>query len=70
MHSAGGIIAPEGLKGLLAPDLAKAGKAGGVTGLVYITAPCMSVGEEAPPAPWFSYEVGSCKFSDSKYGLQ
>ena len=51
MHSAGGFIAPEGLKGLLAPDLSKAGRAGGVTGLVYITAPCMSIGEEAPPAP-------------------
>ena len=57
MHSAGGFIAPEGLKGLLAPDLLKAGSAGGVTSLLYITAPCMSIGEEAPPAPWFLYEV-------------
>ncbi|CAF9928604.1 MAG: hypothetical protein ALECFALPRED_004095 [Alectoria fallacina] len=53
MHSAGGLIAPEGLQGLQAPDLAKAG---GVTGLLYITASCMSVGEEAPPALWFLFE--------------
>ena len=63
MHSAGGLIAPEGLQGLQAPDLAKAG---GVTGLLYITASCMSVGEEAPPALWFLFEVGSCKSSDLK----
>jgi pimeloyl-ACP methyl ester carboxylesterase len=59
MHSAGGFIAPEGLKGLLAPDLPKSGKAGGVTSLVYIAAPCMSVGEGAPPAPWFQYVVSN-----------
>lgn len=58
MHSAGGFIAPEGLNGLLAPELMASGKAGGVMALVYITAPCMSVGEVAPPAPWFEYKVG------------
>lgn len=59
MHSAGGFIAPEGIKGLLAPELANSGKTGGVTSLVFITAPCMSVGEEAPPAPWYEYKVSS-----------
>lgn len=59
MHSAGGFIAPEGINGLLAPELAKSGKAGGVTSLVFITAPCMSIGEEAPPAPWYDYKVSS-----------
>ena len=54
MHSLGGRAGfnrTGGLEGVwLALDLAKAG---GVTGLVYITALCMSVGEEAPPpAPW------------------
>jgi len=62
MHSAGGFIAPEALKGLLAPDLLASGKAGGVTSLVYITAPCMSIGEMAPSAPWFEYKVS--KFGD------
>lgn len=57
MHSAGGFIAPEGLNGLLVPDLLASEKVGGVMALVYITAPCMSVGEMAPPAPWFQYDV-------------
>jgi Alpha/beta hydrolase family len=59
VHSAGGFIAPEGLKGLLASDLSKSGKAGGVTSLVYVSARCMSVGEEAPPARWFQYAVSN-----------
>ena len=57
MHSAGGFIAPEALKGLLAPEMLASGRSGGVTSLVYITAPCISVGEMAPPAPWFEYKV-------------
>ncbi|KAL9594252.1 MAG: hypothetical protein Q9219_007133 [cf. Caloplaca sp. 3 TL-2023] len=57
MHSAGGFIAPEGLRGLLAPDLAKSGRSGGVKSLVYISAPPMSIGEVAPPAPWFEYKA-------------
>ena len=62
MHSAGGFIAPEGMKGLLAPELVKSGKLGGVTSLVFIAAPCMSVGEEAPPAPWYEYKVSVVPF--------
>ncbi|KAL8948001.1 MAG: hypothetical protein Q9222_005769 [Ikaeria aurantiellina] len=56
MHSAGGFIAPESLQGLLAPDVARTGGIGGVISLVYIAAPCMSIGEAAPPAPWFEYK--------------
>ncbi|KAL6720923.1 hypothetical protein ACLMJK_000022 [Lecanora helva] len=56
MHSAGGFIAPEGLNGLLVSDLRLSGRSGGVSSLLYITAPCMSIGEEAPPAPWFEYK--------------
>lgn len=66
MHSAGGFIAPEALKGLLAPELRSSGRPGGVTALVYITAPCMSVGEMAPPAPWFEYKVSWSQASRSQ----
>lgn len=66
MHSAGGFIAPEALNGLLAPEVMTSGKAGGVTGLVYITAPCMLVGEVAPPAPWYEYKVSCFPLTGSR----
>ncbi len=62
MHSAEDFIASEALKGLLAPDLLASGKTEEVTSLVYITAPCISIGEMAPSAPWFEYKVS--KFGD------
>ncbi|KAL8894999.1 MAG: hypothetical protein Q9207_008340 [Kuettlingeria erythrocarpa] len=69
MHSAGGFIAPEGLQGLLAPDIAQSGGSGGVTSLVFMAAPCMSLGEVAPPAPWFEYKGDYLWVKDPKETL-
>ena len=57
MHSAGGSISPEGLKGLLSPDRAKEDKAGGVTSLAYITAPVLGIGDAAPGAAFFDIQA-------------
>lgn len=57
MHSAGGFITSEGINGMLAPELKHLGKVGDVTSLVFVTAPCMSIGEETPAAPWYEYKA-------------
>ena len=59
MHSAGGFIGSEGIKGLLPADGAKIGKSGGVTNLVFITAGFLSLGEESKDMPFFEYRVSS-----------
>lgn len=65
MHSAGGCIGSEGIKGLLAADRAKRDESGGVTNLVFITAGFLSLGEETKDMPFFEYRVRSSLYHQS-----
>jgi len=64
MHSDAGVSTVDAVQGLLATDLAKVGKMGGVVGLIYLTAFLLPIGVSllatlgGVPLRWFNITSG------------